>query len=415
MVRPMELMLIGCGGMGRRYVAGLSRLVGIGHEGFDGSQVRFSCLVDQVRERAQALADEVAEATGHRPAVAGSIAAGLAAAAVDGAVVASSTIAHASICAELVAAGVSILVEKPLTTDVNSGVETMRAAHAAGVVLAVAENVRREPVNRWARSVLRSGRLGRPRFVLDQVFTGADAIQLTPWRHRAESGGLLLDVAVHNADVLEYLLGPVAAVLGGITRLEEPIRRRASTMTVGSSAFYDRFTPELPETVEADADDVLAALLSFTGGAVGQWVQHQAAHGLRRAERTIWCAAGSIELPPDRSGSLPRVTLDGAVVGREELAALADPDDGPAWSLPPVEAGLWGDARTVAGAGDFAYIDGTLVAIELADFVTAVRGGGTPEVDAATGLRAMALVEAVARAGRDGGPVVPAEFGRARP
>lgn len=406
--RPLAVMLLGCGGMGRRYVAGLTRLLQSGRPGFGPDQVRISCLVDPIRERAQALADEVAAADGGRPVVATSIAEGLAAGPVDGAVVANSTVAHAESCRELLAAGVGVLVEKPLTIDVASAEGVLRAAADAGVVLAVAENVRREPVNRWARAVLRSGRLGAPRFVLDQVFTGADAIQLTPWRHRRESGGLLLDVAVHNADVLEYLLGPVSAVLGGLTRLDEPVRRRSSAMAVSSAAFYDRFTPELPESVQADADDVLAALLSFEDGAIGQWVQHQAAHGARRAERTIWCSAGSLELPPDRSGQAPRVTRSGAPVDDADLAGLADPEDGPPWALPAVEAALWGDARTVCGTGDFARIDGTLVAIELADFLTAVRTGSAPEVDGAGGLRSMALVEAVARAGREGGAVVPA-------
>ncbi|WP_111766970.1 Gfo/Idh/MocA family protein [Nakamurella deserti] len=403
--RPFALMLIGCGGMGRRYVAGLTRLAASGHPGLGPDDVRFSCLVDRTPERAHALADDVATATGRRPSVAASIQEARALGHVDGAVVASSTIAHADTCLELAAAGIAMLVEKPLTTDVARGREVVAAARATGTVLAVAENVRREPVNRWARAVLASGRLGRPRFVLDQVFTGADAIQLTPWRHRAESGGLLLDVAVHNADVLEYLLGPVETVLGGTTRLDEPVRRRSSTMTVASAEFYDRFTPELPETVEADADDVLAALLAFRSGAIGQWVQHQAAHGLRRAERTIWCARGSLEMPPDRSGLTPRVIVDGDRVHDLDLAGLADPPGGRPWALTPLEAALWGDSRTTVSIGDFSRIDGTLIAIELGDFIDAVRTGGAPEVDGVTGLRAMSVVEAVTLAGRRGGAV----------
>jgi len=49
-------------------------------------------------------------------------------------------------------------------------------------------------------------------------------IDLTSWRYTAEGmpGGVMLQIGIHYADVLEYLMGPVVAVSGRFTQLVLP-------------------------------------------------------------------------------------------------------------------------------------------------------------------------------------------------
>ncbi len=91
-------------------------------------------------------------------------------------------------------------------------------------MLSVAENYRRDPVNRLARALLDAGAIGTPRLLLHHSIDGGDQMLISVWRHQKDQSGLLLDVGVHYADMIEYLLGEVELVYAQ-TRLHEPIRK----------------------------------------------------------------------------------------------------------------------------------------------------------------------------------------------
>ena len=38
-----------------------------------------------------------------------------------------------------------------------------------------------------------------------------EKVIVTPWRHRRSSGGIVVDMGIHYADLLEYFLGPLPA------------------------------------------------------------------------------------------------------------------------------------------------------------------------------------------------------------
>lgn len=387
----LALAIVGCGGMGRRHVHGLAELrVALARVGED-MPLQLTAVVDTNADRAAALANEAATLLGERPVIRQGLDqianAGLATAA-D---ICTATESHHELGQAALTAGLHLFVEKPLAATIRGASAMIAAAGAANRTLGVAENVRREPVNRFTRALIQAGAIGDVRFVLDISVSGGDAILLTPWRHRRITGGVVLDVAVHNGDVIEYLAGPVAIVTGSI-RLDEPVRHRRQHVPVPSAAFYEGWHAEVPDLFEADAPDVALALLSFRSGAAGQWTVHRAAHGQARSLRAIYGSAGSIELPADRSGGAPiLVTDDGERIAGEDLLSLL-----PDYKLTPVEAAIWGSPRLARFAGDFATIDRRLVAVELHDFARAVATGFAPEVDGEAGRRNMALVYAVA-------------------
>ena len=396
----VELAIVGCGGMGRRHVHGLAELRRALGGRDDVAPLSLTVVIDRDPDRAAALAGEAETLLGQRPLIRDDLEAVAREGSANAVDICTATESHHILGVAAARAGFHLFIEKPLAATIRGATAIIAAARDAKLTLGVAENIRREPVNRLVRALIEAGAIGEIRFVLDLSFGGGDAILLTPWRHRRLTGGTLLDVAVHNGDVIEYLAGPVASVTGAI-RLDEPTRRRPARMPVASAAFYEGWQADLPERVEADAPDVGFALLSFASGASGQWTIHQAAHGQKRSLRTIYGSTGSIELPPDRSGQAPvLVTGTGECITGDDLLHLL-----PDYALPPVEAAIWGSSRLAHTAGDFAEIDRRLVAIELHDFAQAVATNASPEVNGEDGRRNIALFYAIAESAAAGEPV----------
>src|SRR5918911_582485 len=81
------------------------------------------------------------------------------------------------------AAGLHVLCEKPLALTMRGCNAIIAAAHAAGRVLSVAENYRRDPINRLARALIADGALGTPQLMLEISIGGGNRMLITPWRH----------------------------------------------------------------------------------------------------------------------------------------------------------------------------------------------------------------------------------------
>src|SRR4051794_34177655 len=64
MVEPVRLAIVGCGGMGRRHLAGLAELARTEHNAID-----LVAVCDRHEQNARDLADEAAQLLGRRPAV----------------------------------------------------------------------------------------------------------------------------------------------------------------------------------------------------------------------------------------------------------------------------------------------------------------------------------------------------------
>ena len=98
-------------------------------------------------------------------------------------------------------------------------------AQETGCVLSVAENYRRDPVNRLAKALINAGVIGRPRLMQQIAIGGGDGMLISVWRHQKNASGVLLDVGVHFADIMEYFLGEADTAYAQ-TRLHEPIRKK---------------------------------------------------------------------------------------------------------------------------------------------------------------------------------------------
>jgi predicted dehydrogenase len=289
------------------------------------------------------------------------------------------------------------MVEKTLGLTVRACNIIRQAASASDRVLSVAENYRRDPVNRLAKALLNAGAIGTPRMVMHHLVDGSDKMFISVWRHQKDQSGVLIDVGVHYADMLEYLLGEIDVVYAQ-TRLHEPIRKNPAATgqaATNPSGVYERWQKEMPATFEATAEDAVYATLLFKQGIVGQYIEDHAGHGPDLWSRQIYGSTGSMSLPVDRSGG--KIMLHREDQGDMQGAALLDlvPD----FRLDPVTASLFGGERLAEYSFSFPETDRKLLAIEYADFAQAIRGEHPPEVSAEQGTRSVAVSYAMLESG----------------
>jgi len=132
--------------------------------------------------------------------------------AVDLVSIAVPTMAHAEVGTVVAAAGVHMLMEKPLAADSVSGRRLSEAAAAAGVTLQVGHLERFNPAFDDMLEVV-----GRPRFI--------ECHRLSPFAGRGADTDVVFDVMIHDLDILAYLVGrPVAHVEAvGVAVLSEKV------------------------------------------------------------------------------------------------------------------------------------------------------------------------------------------------
>ncbi len=122
-------------------------------------------------------------------------------------------------------AGKHVFLDKPIANTVADGRALTDACRAAGVVLALGYQRRRESHFRWIRSQIDSGVFGT--LVNAEANISRDRlgkIDLSSWRYTAAGmpGGVMLQIGIHYTDVLEYLMGPIVAVSGRLAQLVLP-------------------------------------------------------------------------------------------------------------------------------------------------------------------------------------------------
>lgn len=131
----------------------------------------------------------------------------------NAAVIATPANLHLEIATKLAAAGVHVLIEKPLDVCANGARRLDEIARECGVVIAVAYVYRCFPALAAMREAVRSGRFGRPVelvAVCGQHFpTYRPAYRETYYTSRATGGGAIQDALTHLLNAGEWLVGPI--------------------------------------------------------------------------------------------------------------------------------------------------------------------------------------------------------------
>lgn len=125
---------------------------------------------------------------------------------------------HAPIATELINNGIHVLVEKPLADNVLSGQAVVDLAREKNVQLLVGHHRRFNPYVISTKNALTSGLLGSVTAVsaLWTLYKPREYFDRSPalaWRKSVElGGGVVLINFVHEADIMQFLFGPIVRV-----------------------------------------------------------------------------------------------------------------------------------------------------------------------------------------------------------
>jgi len=155
------------------------------------------------------------------------------------------------------AAGKHVLCEKPLALSLADARAMVAECKSRGVVMGTNHHLRNAATHRAMRKTILEGRIGKPLFA--RVF---HAVYLPPhlqgWRLSAPGagGGVILDITVHDADTLRFVLGDEAVAVSamasraGMARegLEDGVMGVVRFAGGALAQFHDAFTTKYATT-----------------------------------------------------------------------------------------------------------------------------------------------------------------------
>ncbi len=132
---------------------------------------------------------------------------------------------HLETTAQAASAGKHVFLDKPIANTVAEGFAIAEVCKKHGVILSLGYQRRREGHFRFIKKQIDEGHFGK--LVQAEGNISRDRlgkIDLSSWRYQASGmpGGVMLQIGIHYADVLEYLMGPVRRVTGRSARLVLP-------------------------------------------------------------------------------------------------------------------------------------------------------------------------------------------------
>jgi myo-inositol 2-dehydrogenase/D-chiro-inositol 1-dehydrogenase len=122
---------------------------------------------------------------------------------IDAVAICTSTDTHVDLIVRAAAAGKPIFSEKPISLDLAQVDRAMAAVAAAGVPFMVGFNKRFDPAHALVHDTVRSGELGALHLLR---ITGRDPAPPPP-EYIAVSGGLFLDMTIHDFDMARHISG----------------------------------------------------------------------------------------------------------------------------------------------------------------------------------------------------------------
>ncbi|MCD6344279.1 MAG: inositol 2-dehydrogenase [Anaerolineae bacterium] len=122
---------------------------------------------------------------------------------IEAVVICSSTDTHARLIEEAAAAGKHIFCEKPIDHDLARIDRALAAVDKAGVKLQIGFNRRFDPNFRRVHDLVHAGQIGEPHILR---ITSRDPAP-PPIAYIKVSGGIFLDMTIHDFDMARYLIG----------------------------------------------------------------------------------------------------------------------------------------------------------------------------------------------------------------
>lgn len=268
--------------------------------------------------------------------------------------------------------GIHLLIEKPLAYDLKGCAEIVAAADESGIKLGVVSQRRfYEPVRRVKQAIV-EGKIGSPALGMVVLLSWREEAyyRMDSWRGRwdTEGGGVLLNQAVHQIDVFQWLMGPIDELFGYWANLNHPY---------------------------LEVEDTAVATLRFKSGALGMiTLSNSQKPGLY----------GKIHIH-GQNGASVGVQTDGGSAFISGVTEQVEPPINDIWTVPGEEHLLtkWQDEDRARCA----TIDVMTHyhKLQIQDFLQAVNENREPAVTGREGCKSVEIATAIYRSQRDRRPI----------
>ena len=227
---PVTYVCIGCGAIAqRRHLPEIDA----------NPNAKLLAVCDVNEARAKKIADHygVKAYTDHKQMLAGEKA--------DVCVVATPNSLHAPQTLDAFAAGMHVLVEKPMAGTREAAREMIDAAKTAGKYLMIGMNQRLMPAHVAAKEILDSGKLGKVlAFETNFKHAGPDGWSVDgakSWFFQPDLAvlGVCGDLGIHKADLMRYLLGDEIDTIGGFVVTQDKVTPDGKTLALDDNAFLE--------------------------------------------------------------------------------------------------------------------------------------------------------------------------------
>ena len=279
---------------------------------------------------------------------------------------------HAAPAVLALEAGVHVLVEKPLASSLQDCDAMIAAAEAGGCKLATVSQ------RRWYAPVLRvkraieKGLIGTPVLGMVTMLGWRDEpyYHSDPWRGswKMEGGGVLVNQAPHQLDLLLWFMGPIQELFGCWANLNHPY---------------------------IEVEDTAVAVVRFTNGGLGNIVvSNSQKPGLY----------GKVHVHGDNGASVG-VQTDGGAMFIAGVSPILEPPVNDLWTLPGEESMLekWKQEDTeffqIVDAASYYHH------LQIEDFLNAILEDKQPMVTGEEGRKTVELFTGIYRSNRDRKPV----------
>ena len=268
--------------------------------------------------------------------------------------------------------GAHVIVEKPLASSLRDCDDIIEAADKNGLIVGTMSQRRFYRPCMRIHNAIYDGKLGKP--VLgtvtmlgwrDEAYYKSD-----PWRGswKHEGGGVLVNQAPHQLDLLLWYMGEIDTVYGAWANLNHPY---------------------------IEVEDTAIAVIRFKSGALGSIVVSNSQNPALYGKVHIF---GS-------NGAAVGVQTDGGAMFIAGMSSIMEPPVNDLWTVSGEEDML--DVLKKQDSDFFNSVDAMTYyhQLQLEDFIQAVKTGRRPLVDSADGRRTVELFTAIYRSNRDKSPV----------
>jgi predicted dehydrogenase len=227
----ISVAIIGAGAMGATHARAYARLEG----------VEVAAIVDTMEEKAQKLASEVhsrpvyqSEEIFQDPGI-------------DMVDVTLPTPLHARFAMRALECGKHVMIEKPFARNLEEVDQIIGAAQRSSKFLMVAQVLRFWPEYVAIRDVISSGQLGRP--LMATACRLSDPPSWADWlKDDRASGGMVLDLQIHDLDVLNWMFGrPRSVLANGVQNEAKNWVHCLAQVNYASLVAYDEASHRLPD------------------------------------------------------------------------------------------------------------------------------------------------------------------------